>query len=75
MTLTYELDLDILPRDLHTEILVRITVRLAVRVVTDRQISRESLAMRVVTDRQTHTHTDTQTMSKLFHPTRHRRGV
>ena len=35
MTLTYELDLDILPLDRHTKIQVRMSVRLAVRVVTD----------------------------------------
>ena len=34
MTLTYELDLDILPLDLHTKIQVRMFVRSAVRVVT-----------------------------------------
>ncbi len=60
MTLTFKLDLDIRPLDLHTEIQVCMSVRLAVRVVTDRQ---------------THTHTDTQTMSKLLHPTRHIRDV
>ncbi len=43
MTLTFKLDLDILPFDLHTEIQV---------CMSDR------LAMRVVTHRHTHTHTD-----------------
>ncbi len=62
MTLIFELDLDILPLDLHTEIQVCMSVRLAVRVVTHRQ-----------THTQTHTHT--QTMSKLLHPTRHIRDV
>ncbi len=37
MTLTYNLDLDILPLDLHAEIQVCLSVRLAVRVVTDRR--------------------------------------
>ncbi len=52
MTLTYELDLDILPLDVHAKIQVCMFVRSAVRV------------------RQTDTHTDTQTMPKLLHPTR-----
>ena len=43
MTLTFELDQDILPLDLHTEIQVCMSFRLAVRVVTHRH-----------TDRQTH---------------------
>ncbi len=47
MTLTFELDLDILPLDLRTEIQVCMSVRLAVRVVTHTQ-----------TDTQTDTHTD-----------------
>ncbi len=55
--LTYILDLNILPLDLHAKIQVRMSVCLAVRVVTDRQ-----------------THTHRQTMSKLLHPTCHRRG-
>ncbi len=46
MTLTFELDLDILPLDIHTEIQVCMSVRLAVRVVTHTH---------------THTHTDTHT--------------
>ena len=37
MTLTYKLYLDILPLDLHTQIQVRMPVRLALKVVTDRQ--------------------------------------
>ncbi len=37
MTLTFKLDLDILPLDLHTEIQVCMSVRLAVRVVTHTQ--------------------------------------
>ncbi len=37
MTLTYELDLDILSPDLHAEIQIRMSVCLAVRVVTDMQ--------------------------------------
>ncbi len=53
MTLTFELDLDILPFDLHAEFQVRTSVRSDVRVVTDTH---------------TDTHTDTQTMSKLLHP-------
>ncbi len=48
-TLTFELDLDILPLDLHTKNEVCVFVRSALRVVTDAQ-------------------TDTQTMSKLLHP-------
>ena len=44
MTLTYKLDLDILPLDLHAKIQVCTSVRSVVRVVTDRQ---------------THTHTQT----------------
>ncbi len=35
MTLTYKLDLDVLPLDLHAEIQVRMSVLLAMRVVTD----------------------------------------
>ncbi len=57
MTLTFELDLDILPLDLHTEIQVCMSIRLAVRVRR--------------THRHTDRHTHTQTMSKLLHPTRH----
>ena len=34
--MTYKLDLDILPFDLHAKIQVRTSVRSAVRVVTDR---------------------------------------
>ncbi len=58
VTLTYELDLNILPPDLHAKIQVCMSdsVRLVVRVVTD-------------------THIHRHTMSKLLHPTRHRRGV
>ena len=37
MSLTYKLDLDIFPLDLHAEFQVRLSVRLAMRVVTDRQ--------------------------------------
>ncbi len=37
MTLTYELDLDILPFDLHAKSQVHMSVRLTMRVVTDRQ--------------------------------------
>ncbi len=44
MTLTFKLDLDILPLDLHAEIQVGMSVRLAMRVVTDTH-----------TDTQTHT--------------------
>ena len=40
MTLTYKLDLDILPLDLHAEIQVRMSVRLVVRVVTHTQTDR-----------------------------------
>ena len=36
MTLTFELDLDILPLDLHTKIQFCMSVRLVVRVVTHR---------------------------------------
>ena len=36
MTLTFELDLDIPPLDLHTKIQVCMSIRLAVRVVTHR---------------------------------------
>ncbi len=43
MTLTSELDLDILPFDVHAKIQVRMSIRLIVRVVTHTQ---------------THTHTD-----------------
>ena len=45
MTLTFELDLDILPLDLNTEIQLFMSARLAVRVVTHRHTQR-------------HTHTD-----------------
>ncbi len=37
MTLTYKPDLDILPLDLDTDIQVCMSVRLAVKVVRDRQ--------------------------------------
>ena len=37
VTLTFELDLDILPLDLHAKIQVRMSVHSAVRVVTHRQ--------------------------------------
>ena len=57
--MTYKLDLDILPLDLLATIQVHMSV---------------SLAMRVVTHTQTQRHTHRQTMSKLLHPTRHRRG-
>ena len=40
MTLTYKLDLDILPLYRHTEIQVCVLVRLVVKVVTDRQTHR-----------------------------------
>ncbi len=60
-TLTYERDLDILPLDLHAKIQVRMSVC--------------SLRRATQTHRQTHTHTHTHTISKLLHPTRHRRGV
>ncbi len=40
MTLTYKFDLDILPLDLHAEIQVHMSVRLALRVVTDRHTDR-----------------------------------
>ena len=53
MTLTFELDLDILPLDIHTKNHVRMSVRSALRVVTHTQ---------------THRNTHTQTMSKLLHP-------
>ncbi len=35
MTLTFKVDLDILPSDLHAEIQICMSVNLAVRVVTD----------------------------------------
>ncbi len=60
MTLTYKLDLDILPLDLHAKNQDCLFVRLPARVVTDRQ---------------THTQTHRQTMSKLLQPSRQRRGV
>ena len=59
MTLNYELDLDILPFDLHAKIQVRMSVRSA-------RIARR-------TDRHTDTHT--QTISKLLHPACQRHGV
>ncbi len=59
MTLTYELDLDILPLELHAKIQVCMSVRSA----------------RIVRRTDTHTHTDRQTMSKLLLPSRQRRGV
>ena len=37
MALTYKVDLDILPFDLHAKIQVRTSVRSAMRVITDRQ--------------------------------------
>ena len=49
MTLTYKLDLDILPLDLHTEIQVHMSVRLAVRVVTDRQTHRHTDDVKTIT--------------------------
>ncbi len=42
MTLTFGLGLDILPLDLHTEIQVCMSIRLAVRVVTHRQTDRHT---------------------------------
>ncbi len=48
MTLTFKLDLDILPLDLHTEIQVCMSIRLAVRV----------RRTHTPTDRQTDTHKD-----------------
>ncbi len=42
MTLSFELDLDILPLDLHTEIQVCMSVRLAVGVVTHRHTHRHT---------------------------------
>ncbi len=61
MTLTYELDLDILPLDPHAKIQVSMFVHFT-------GIMRR-------TDTQTDTQTDRHTMSKLLHPTRQRRGV
>ncbi len=49
MTLTYELDLDILPLDLYTEIQVCMSVRLAVRVVTDTQTHTQTDDVKTIT--------------------------
>ena len=49
MTLTYELDRDIRPLDLHTEIQVCMSVRLAVRVVTDRQTDTHTDDVKTIT--------------------------
>ena len=45
MTLTYKLDLDILPLNLHEEIQVRMSVRLVVRVVTHTQTDTHTQTM------------------------------
>ncbi len=55
LTLIFELDLDILPLDLHAKIQVRMSVRSARRVVTHTHTH---------TDRHTHRHT----VPKLLHP-------
>ncbi len=57
MTLTYDLDLDILPLDLHTEIQVRMSVRLAVRVVTDRHTHRHTDDVKTITPNTSQTQT------------------
>ncbi len=44
MTLTFELDLDILPLDLHIEIQVFMSVCLAVRVVTDTHTDTQTMS-------------------------------
>ncbi len=53
MTLTFELDIDILALDLYTEIQVCMSFRLAVRVVThtqtDRQIDRHTDDVKTIT--------------------------
>ncbi len=49
MTLTYKLDLDILPLDLHAEIQVRISVRSAVRVVTHTQTHTQTHDVKTIT--------------------------
>ena len=45
MTLTYKLDLDIVPFDLHAKIQVHMSVRLAVRVVTDTHTQTDNVTM------------------------------
>ncbi len=49
MTLTYELDLDILPLDLHAKIQVCMSVRSAVRVVTDGQTDGQTHDVKTIT--------------------------
>ena len=49
MTLSYELDLDIPPFDLHHEIQVRMSIRLAVRVVTDTHINTQTDDVKTIT--------------------------
>ncbi len=44
MTLTFELDLDIFPLDLHTKIQVCMSVRLAMRVVTHTQTHTQTMS-------------------------------
>ncbi len=53
MTLTFELDLDVLPLDLHTKIQVCMSVRLAVRVVTHTHTDTQTYGLRRLV-----THTD-----------------
>ena len=49
MTLTYKLDLDILPLDLHANIQVRMSVRSVVRVVTDRHTHTQTDHVKTIT--------------------------
>ena len=49
MTLTYNLDLDILPLDLHAEIHVCMSVRLVVRVVTHTQTDTHTDDVKTIT--------------------------
>ncbi len=49
MTLTFTLDLDILPLDLHAEIQVFMSVRLAKRVVTHGHTDRQTHDVKTIT--------------------------
>ncbi len=49
MTLTYKLDLGILPLDLHAKTQIRTSVRSAVRVVKDRHTHRQTDDAKTIT--------------------------
>ncbi len=49
MTLTFELDLDILPLDLHAKIQVRMSVCSTARVVTHTQTDRQKDDVKTIT--------------------------